>query len=93
MSSKRPQFSKCLLSVFLGLLPAVVALGQGPSTLAQEGSSLYPQRPEDPRAVYLAQPAFQVHADGIGDDAVPLQQAIDKVREGQGGGIVFIPEG
>jgi hypothetical protein len=93
MSSKQPQLSKCLLSVFLGLLPAVVALGQGPSTLAQEGSSLYPQRPEDPRAVYLTKAAFSVHADGVGDDAVPLQQAIDKVREGQGGGIVFIPEG
>ena len=86
MSPQYPRFLECLIPMLIGFLPPGLLL-------AQEGSSLYPLKPEDPRAVYLARPSFQVHADGIGDDATPLQQAIDRVREGQGGGIVFVPEG
>ena len=55
--------------------------------------SLYTGRPEDPRAVTLVKEQFDVHADGIGDDAEALQQAVDRVQETTRIGIVFIPEG
>jgi sugar lactone lactonase YvrE len=55
--------------------------------------SYYPLRPEDPRAVYLTKDRFEVHADGIGDDANAVQQAIDRVQETTRIGVVFIPEG
>jgi len=55
--------------------------------------SYYPLRPEDPRAIYLTKDQFEVHADGIGDDANAIQQAIDRVQETTRIGVVFIPEG
>lgn len=57
------------------------------------GVSSYPLRPDDPKAVYLAQPAFPVRGDGQADDSVALQSAIDRVQETTGEGIVFVPEG
>src|SRR5580698_7202642 len=58
-----------------------------------QSASYYPQRLTDARAVYLEKPSFSVHADGVGDDAPALQQAIDRVQESAAAGIVFIPEG
>ncbi|HEY1263541.1 MAG TPA: glycosyl hydrolase family 28-related protein, partial [Terriglobales bacterium] len=55
--------------------------------------SYYPLRPEDPLAVYLEKGQFGVHADGVGDDAPALQQAINRVQETTRQGVVFIPEG
>jgi hypothetical protein len=93
MFPKTARIPHWLLPVFLCAPPAVPILAQGPSARGQEETSLYPLRPNDPHAVYLAKAEFPVHADGIGDDSIALQQAIDKVHGGQGGGIVFIPEG
>ena len=56
-------------------------------------SSYYPTKPNDPQAVYLVKGDFPVFADGVGDDAPALQQAIDKVDAQSRNGIVFIPEG
>jgi len=56
-------------------------------------ASYYPQRLEDASAVYVTSEAFSVHGDGIADDTVALQQAIDKVVEAQHEGIVFLPSG
>jgi Pectate lyase superfamily protein len=55
--------------------------------------SYYPLRPDDPRAVYLTTDQFDVRADGVGDDAGVLQQAINRVQETTRIGVVFIPEG
>ena len=49
-------------------------------------ASYYPQRLEDPRAVYVAGPSG-------GDDTAALQQAIDRVRETGGQGIVLLGSG
>src|ERR1035437_9569114 len=49
-------------------------------------ASYYPQRLEDPRAVYVAGPSG-------GDDTTALQQAIDRVRETGGQGIVLLGPG
>jgi len=62
-------------------------------TVPVYADSYYPLRPEDPRAVYLTKDQFEVHADGIGDDANAVQQAIDRVQETTRIGVVFIPEG
>lgn len=56
-------------------------------------ASYYTLRLDDPRAVYLTKDNFAVHADGVGDDAEALQQAINRVQETTHKGIVFIPEG
>ncbi len=49
-------------------------------------ASYYPQRLEDSRAVYVAGPTG-------GDDTAALQQAIDRVRETGGQGIVLLGPG
>jgi len=56
-------------------------------------SSVYTLRLEDPQATYLSADRFPVHADGKGDDSVAIQQAIDRVQETTGQGILFIPSG
>src|SRR5204863_9298839 len=56
-------------------------------------ASYYPLRPDDPRAVYFTGEAFGARADGAGDDADALQQAINRVQETTRAGVVFIPEG
>lgn len=56
-------------------------------------ASFYPQRLEDPQAVYVTKHDFAVHADGVGDDTAALQRAIDRVQETTRRGIVFLPEG
>jgi Pectate lyase superfamily protein/SMP-30/Gluconolactonase/LRE-like region len=56
-------------------------------------ASFYPERLDDSRAVYLTARDFAVHADGVTDDAAPVQAAINRVQETTRKGIVFIPEG
>ncbi len=63
----------------LGLLLLVAALPACPA-------SYYPQRLEDARAVYVAGPSG-------GDDTAALQQAIDRVRDTGGQGIVLLGPG
>lgn len=56
-------------------------------------ASYYPVRLDDSKAVYLSRDSFAVHGDGRADDTEAVQQAIDKVQETTGQGIVFVPEG
>jgi len=57
------------------------------------GQSYYTARLDDPKAVYLAPDQYSVRGDGVNDDAIGLQQAIDRVQETTRTGIVFVPEG
>ncbi|HWO34545.1 MAG TPA: glycosyl hydrolase family 28-related protein, partial [Candidatus Acidoferrum sp.] len=57
------------------------------------GTSYYPARPKDGKAVYLSPDRFPVKGDGIADDSAVLQQAINKVRETTNQGILFVPAG
>lgn len=50
-------------------------------------------RLDDPKAVYLTAPQFNVHADGVADDSAALQAAIDKAENHVREGIVFVPAG
>ena len=63
------------------------------AALPATGASWYPNRLDDPAAVYLTPDKFPVRADGSADDSAALQQAIDKVQQSTGEGIVFIPSG
>lgn len=56
-------------------------------------SSVYPLRLNDPAAVYLTPNHFLVRADGKADASAAIQQAIDRVQETTGQGIVFILSG
>lgn len=56
-------------------------------------SSYYPNRLNDPKAVYLSSEKFPVKGDGIADDSAAIQQAINKVQETTQQGIVFVPAG
>src|ERR1039458_5772224 len=49
-------------------------------------ASFYPQRLEDPKAVYVA-------PSGNGDDTATLQQAVNRVQEATGQGIVLLAPG
>jgi hypothetical protein len=71
--------------------PLIVAMLLAATRL--HAASYYTLRPDDPRAVYLTKDNFAVHADGVGDDADALQQAINRVQETTHQGIVFIPDG
>ncbi len=57
------------------------------------GSSYYPGRLDDAKAVYLTRDHSPVHGDGIADDSDAIQQAINRVQETTNSGIVFIPAG
>ena len=57
------------------------------------GSSYYPARLNDPRAIYLTQENFAVKSDGIADDSAALQQAINQIQEKTNQGILFVPAG
>jgi hypothetical protein len=56
-------------------------------------SSALTSRLDDPKAVYLETPAFDVHADGVADDSAAIQEAIDKAAGNLWEGIVFVPSG
>lgn len=55
--------------------------------------SVLTQKINDPKAVYFTKENFKISADGVGDDAPAIQEAIDLVLNQSQGGIVFIPEG
>ena len=63
------------------------------SPLFGASSSVYSRRLEDPQATYLTADRFPIHADGKSDDSEAIQQAIDRVQETTGQGILFIPSG
>ncbi len=56
-------------------------------------ASYYTVRMDDPKAVNLTSENFSVRGDGIADDTNAIQQAVNKVQETTGQGIVFVPEG
>ena len=68
----------------------VIALNGATSVLA---ASALATRLEDPRAVYLESPVFDVHGDGAADDSTAIQKAIDQAASSLWEGIVFIPSG
>src|SRR5271156_764496 len=72
------------------ILAAAVLLSMAVPLL---GTSYYPARPNDAKAVYLSPRNFPVKGDGIADDSTVLQQAINKVRETTNQGILFVPAG
>jgi sugar lactone lactonase YvrE len=58
-----------------------------------QAASIYTERIDDPKAVYLTESEFGVKGDGETDDTAAIQAAIDKVSDTTGEGILFIPEG
>ena len=77
---------KTLLCAFAGMLTVAV-------TCTAVGQSYYPVKLDDKSAVYITRGAGNATGDGIADDTAALQQAIDKVQETTGQGVVFLPEG
>src|ERR1700739_2237114 len=86
--TRKPSNEELMLK--LQFLLALVLLSS--STLFAS-SSYYPQRLDDPAAVYVTSPAFSVHPDGVTDDTAALQSAIDKIAETTHEGVVFLPSG
>ncbi|MCU1319736.1 MAG: SMP-30/Gluconolaconase/LRE-like region-containing protein, partial [Edaphobacter sp.] len=64
-----------------------------PFTAPLFAASYYPLRLDDPKAVYLERNDPAVHGDGVGDDTDTIQNAINKIQETTGQGVLFIPEG
>jgi sugar lactone lactonase YvrE len=73
------------LLLFIALQCAASHLAAAPSALTI--------RLDDPKAVYLESPAFDVRGDGLSDDSAAIQKGIDKAASSPGEGIVFIPSG
>ena len=73
------------------LIPALALLSA--MTASATGSSYYPNRLQDSKAVYLDSAEFSVHGDGQADDTDALQSAINKVQHDRNQGIVFVPAG
>jgi len=76
---------KHVLIASLALFSATVA--------SASGSSYYPSRLQDSKAVYLDSAEFSIHGDGQADDTDALQSAINKVQHDRNQGIVFVPAG
>jgi hypothetical protein len=79
---------KAMIRTFLLALVA----GHGAACVFAASSALT-SRLDDPKAVYLETPAFDVHGDGIADDSAAIQQAIDRAAGNPWEGIVFVPSG
>jgi sugar lactone lactonase YvrE len=75
----------------LSLVLAVVCFAA--QAISLDAQSYYTAKLEDPKAVYLTPDQFPVRGDGINDDSIGLQQAIDRVQETTRTGVVFVPEG
>jgi hypothetical protein len=71
------------------ILAALISL----TSFSVFASSYYPNKLDDPQAVYLNRENFPVRGDGLADDTDALQQAINKVQETTNQGILFIPSG
>lgn len=81
MRWKSSLFKTCCIAVAFASLPLWAS------------TSFYPLRLEDSKAVYLVRSESGLHGDGVADDTDAIQQAINKVQETTGQGIVFVPEG
>lgn len=75
---------------WVGIASAAVVMV---STVSWASESFYRLRLEDKKAVYLMRNQDGLHGDGVADDTDAIQQAINKVQETTGQGIVFVPEG
>ena len=73
------------------LIPALALLSA--TAASASGTSYYPSRLQDSKAVYLDSAEFSVHGDGQTDDTDALQSAINKVQRDRNQGIVFVPSG
>src|ERR1700677_571272 len=78
-------------SLMAGL--ALLAFSLANLPLFAASVSYYPQRLDDPKAVYLTPDSFPVRGDGVADDSDALQRAIDAVQEKPNQGILFVPSG
>jgi sugar lactone lactonase YvrE len=63
------------------------------SASAAAAASVFTTRLDDPKAVYLSAPPFNVHADGSTDSSAAIQAAIDQAENHTREGIVFVPSG
>jgi hypothetical protein len=76
--------------VYKILLVAIFLRG---ASFALFAASVITARLDDPKAVYLAAPAFDAHGDGKADDSAAIQAAIDQAGNNVREGIVFVPSG
>src|SRR5258708_23127060 len=72
------------------ITPAVVLLT---AVVPLCASSCDSSRPADGKAVSLTREQFSFRGDGVADDTNSMQQAIERVQESQGQGIVLVPSG
>jgi len=55
--------------------------------------SIYTEKPNDPQAIFFTPENFNIAADGRTDVSQELQNALNRVANEQGFGILFVPEG
>src|ERR1017187_7993706 len=72
------------------LMSAILVLSVGSPLRA---SSVFTNRLDDPRAVYLTAQEFGAHGDGQADDSAAIQAALDKAESKAREGIVFVAAG
>lgn len=79
-----------ILTVGMAVVLCSSALSAG---AARSTNSVYTSAPRDPQAVYFTPERYGITNDGRTDVTAALQKAIDEVKEAQGSGVIFIPEG
>lgn len=78
-------------NILLALLVVIFQLHVFAAT--PKSSSFYPQKPDDPEALFFTPENFNITADGKTDVSDQLQAAINQVKAERNFGILFIPEG
>ena len=77
-----------LLVLLLHLCLIFRLMGETPASI-----SYYRLRPSDPEAIYFTEDNYSISSDGKSDVTDALQGAINKLKQEQNFGIIFIPEG
>jgi sugar lactone lactonase YvrE len=79
---------KVATSIWCGVMLAALPVGAAAVAQPVRGPSVFLSAPNDPRAITV-----KAKGDGVADDGVAIQQALDAAAAKPGGGIVFLPAG
>ena len=79
---------KVATTIWHGIVAVTLPVGAAVAAQPTSAPSAFQRAPNDPRAIMV-----KAKGDGVADDSLAIQQALDAAAVKPGGGIVFLPSG